>query len=346
MLAEIENWVDSGILLERNQILDRGLRYSPKSIKAMAYKVATSAKIGFKEAGFSSPHPDSRVLNDFSIPYKMEISFYLYLTGMLNDEEYKNFIHTTTEGLGGQGIEIPVDISDLFLGKKDRRVRNVIRPNIDVVAKDIEKIRQEKPWVAVVFNHGKWNGFPHCGYMLAYLDVMEAMSDMGYHEADVIYVIANDTNSDIKEAGSQPFLNTSWRMSLNSYLPYDFIYSSGDFGSYNNVNKHWNRHYELLKPDFIVADPDDPVTPFKVARVKELGLDTKFIFRKRFGSLTREPIGETTYDQSVSQTGLKKFDYNILVAMQAKKHIIECYNEGHFERDANWREFLNYHNQL
>lgn len=330
MLREIENWLETGELEEQWEMLGKGLRFSPPAIKEMAYKVAAGTKITYKEAGFLEPHPDPRVSPDFSFQYKYEMAFYLSFVGFINEEQYRNFWYDTDGSKPNQ---------DLGLGKYlpliengHNYLRNIVSPTIEKTAKYIQKIKLIRPNTVVVFNHGKWNGFPHSGYIMNYLNVMNILKKKGISEENVIYVVACDTNSDIRQRGSSPFLNTLWRISLNSYLPYDFVCSSGDFTSLEDADPFWKENYKILNPDYLVAVRTDRITKLKIKTLKELGLKTEVIQVPRYGS-ARENL-------SVSQTGLKTFNYDLLAALGFRMFIADAYNSGEFDRKANWKNFL------
>ena len=88
---------------------------------------------------------------------------------------------------------------------------------------------------------------------------MTTLRDYGIKEEKIVFVLAGDTNKDIKNLGFSPFLNTLWRLSMNSYIPYDFLCSSGDFESIDDASDHWIDNYMHLQPDFIHFDSKGPL---------------------------------------------------------------------------------------
>lgn len=341
-MIERENWPRDNTLPENNQALLKGFRYSSEAIRQLAWEIVSKDRITAESIGLN-PHPSPLVINDLSFQRDFTIASYLYLVGFIGPGEFKK-MSTYVGSKNRDIVETKWDSTNLFVKADEKytfgntpspiQVRNIIRPSFRKVAEDINFIRSKKD-VAVVLVHGKWNGFPHTGYFQMYIETMSELENYGIKEDKIIFVLAGDTNKDIKLFGHNPFLNTLWRLSMNSYIPCDFLCSSGDFDSINDADNHWVNNYKSLQPDFIHFDGKDPLISHKLKRIKKLRPKITPIIRTRFNE------GD---DLFVSQTNLRTFSAGIFtVKAQLEDAMIE---QHYFDRKSNWKKFLQENGKL
>ena len=335
MLKEIDRWLESKELEEQDWILSQGLRYTSQTIRAAGYYIAGNTRVRARDLGFE-PHPSPLVVDDFSLTYKESISFYLWFIDAITTEEANHFLGDIEKA----ELQLSVEVENLFLKKDDRGVRNVVRPDIETVAQDIENIRKAKDNTVVVLNHGKWNTFPHLGYMFMYLAVMDELKERGYPEENIVFVIANDTNKDIKLSGSVPLLNTAWRASFNAYMPYDFICSSGDFDSWEEAPGYWTTKYGILKPDYVVVNPKDRLAKQRIKQVQQAG--TQVLKCNSVQVVDTDERGRPFKRTGIHTSDLKSvLDLDLMTYVGVRNWLLqEKWAIGAFDRKANWRDFL------
>lgn len=309
MLSEINHWAKTGKFVEGP--IDDTMRYSPRATRLMAHKVAANKNYGF--------------------PWAWESSIYLQLAGLIKNSEVRDLILSPGSILAKEYKLAKPEL----VANTDQRLRTVVLGSIKSAADAVEVIRAERPNAQVIFHHGKWNGIPHTGYLIGWLDIMNQLLHRSIFERNVVWVQSCDTNTAIADAGSVPFLNTRWRKTLNSYLPIDIVCSSGDFDK-ENADDYWAQQYRTLKPDFLVGVRGDPNTVQKWRRIRKMGLKTRLLIRNRIGDDTLQGGS----DASVSQQHLKNFDYDLPLGLGSMKFIADEAGEGMFDRDVNWRQFL------
>lgn len=314
MLHEVDRWVKTG-KVDEVQVGSDQLRYTPKAIRRMAFAISSA---------FGDIADPSK---PFNFPWKWEASLYLLMTGFMEHSELRDFFLTPGSVIKRERLP-----SKHIAPNTDSRVRNVVLGSVESAAEAVDIIRSETTEAIVIFDHGKWNGIPHAGYIAGWLGIMNMLRGKKIAEPNVVWVRACDTNTDIRDAGSAPFLNTHWRKSLNSYLPLDVVCSSGDFDM-KHADDYWAEAYRKIKPDYLVAVRGDSNTQKKFKRLKKMGMDTQILLRPRLGD-------EAVWDVSVSQRGLRKFDWDLPLGMGSRQFVAAQYQGGAFDRKANWRKYL------
>jgi hypothetical protein len=164
-----------------------------------------------------------------------------------------------------------------------------------------------------------------------YHEVMEKLKMKHIKEEDIIFLIAGETNDYMQWVGEAPFLNTAWRLSMMSYLPFDVICSTGQYEP-ADVKVFWIEAYRRLRPDFLVVDPSDKSGEYKLGQAQEASIET--VSRNRSHYLTH-----TGY-VDISHTALGLPIVDGLSLMLFDDEISRLKSEGAFERKANWRNFL------
>jgi hypothetical protein len=151
---------------------------------------------------------------------------------------------------------------DIYVGPANHLLGNKVLGSVEEVALDIERRRKyENPNLKVLLLHGKWNTIPHPGHIYAQSDLVQDVSlQHGVRHEDMVTVAVADTNKEVAEAGSDPYLNTLWRVSLLSYSPYcDYVCPSGNFNrKQKEADRHWQHKYALLRPFAIHIARDHP----------------------------------------------------------------------------------------
>jgi len=163
---------------------------------------------------------------------------------------------------------------DIYLGPANQLLGNKVLGSVEEVALDIERRRKFNPNLKVLLLHGKWNTIPHPGHIYAQTDTEEDVALLyGIRYEDMVTVVVADTNQEITDAGSTPYLNTFWRTSLISYSPYcDYICPSGSFDKKSKeIDRHWLHKYSLLRPFGIHIARDHPRFDLVVKRCREIG---------------------------------------------------------------------------
>ncbi|MBN2016188.1 hypothetical protein JW766_05130 [Candidatus Dojkabacteria bacterium] len=231
-------------------------RYSPMAVRAIVLACAVGVHT---EKGFFPP---------LSRQFSWNAAFYGYFNDFLTWEEFQ--ILSVGKAIHGH---LPKESQDLWAGPFGRRIPGRVVPTIEEAALMVQGIRRENPSKKVIFKHGKWNGIPHAGHMLALRNSISLINlDEEVDHDDMILVVSCDTNFAIREFGYRPFLDTVSRMSLISYLPWvDITCSSGDFPRGEPARLHWVHKYRTLRPDFVVLEIDDPLFDEKKARTEEIG---------------------------------------------------------------------------
>ena len=116
---------------------------------------------------------------------------------------------------------------------------------------------------------------------------------------------------------------------MNSYIPYDFLCSSGNFDSIDCADEHWVNNYSLLRPDFIHFDSNDSLLALKLNRIRKIKPKIKPIIRSRYS----EEGGFY-----ISQTNLRTFSSGIFTV---RAHLEDLLSEPRYlNRKSNWRQFL------
>lgn len=342
-MVERNLWPKNKELPENNRALELGFRHSPEAVRQLAWNISRRDKITAEDLGLE-PHPSRIVRNDFSAQRDFAIGSYLYFSKIGNLRESRKM-----SGYDDQDdphtVKPTWNVTDLFIKPETNhvatiahsiKIRNIVRPNIGKVVDDVNFIRSKKD-VAIVFNHGKWNGFPHTGYMYMYVEAMEALANMEIDEKKVVFIIGGDTNHDIKLFGHKPFLNTTWRLSINSYLPYDILFSAENFNSTNSPDDYWSEVYKALMPDFVLIEENDPLAEIKTERLAKIS--------KKILPIVRSRWGKNESGRNISQTNIRNLRAEIFFAPEqfdAMRNLEDvCFN-----RKANWKEFLQENGRL
>jgi hypothetical protein len=104
---------------------------------------------------------------------------------------------------------------------------------------------------------------------------------------------------------------------------------------------YWAEQYRRIRPDYIVGVKHDPNTAKKKERIQKMGLKTKIILRPRVGDDRKEDHDDKGFmDASISQSGLRTFNFDFATSLGSRMFIFEQTHEGTFSRQANWRQLL------
>lgn len=332
-LRELREWIPTWketTLSEDDSPIEDGRRYSPQALRYIATAIARGGITTAEDLGLT-PHPSPLVANEFGESLEMSFAFYLWFIQAISGSE---------AGLFPDQISMPdIGNNELYLEKGNESLRNVVRKDLSTVSRDVEAIRKEHPGVTVVLTHGKWNTLPHLSYMFMYHQIMESLLSKGISEKDVVFVVANDTNKDIQASGAHPFLNTAWRISANSYLPYDFICSSGDFSDWEAASEHWIEQYKALQPDFVVVEHNQMLTGVHLKNALDAGVEPLIIERMSMEETDEEGFVLRTIKPSTSSL-YSTFELDPIVFMQFRLFVVELDQGGAFLRKANWKKFL------
>lgn len=240
--------------------LKMGLRYSPKAVRSLI-DLLSHDLVEMR---------DNLDGNIYSIPnrtfFAQNAGIFGLLNGFIDYEEYS--VLARGEKIKGN---FPESGEEIWSGLHPK-FNNYLLPTIDQAAIRIDRFKNSDPKIKSIFFHGKWNTIPHLGHTLFLRRSLEQIHDVYQVDyKDMITVVACDTNQNIKDSGSKPFLTTAWRMSLMSYLPVvGYVCCSRNF-DYQYADQYWEYKYTLLKPDFVPVEKGDPLTDSKIARARKIG---------------------------------------------------------------------------
>lgn len=319
----VGQWLETGYLEEQDWILEQGLRYSPQMLRYAGYYIAKNAEAPLVKYG-----------NNLSL--EQSIAFYLMFIGAIDREEYGSRFGVSE----GKPPEVG---AEQLLKPESIQLRNTIRPSIENVSEDIEKIRTVNKNAVVVFNHGKFNTFPHVGYMFTYLTVMRQMEEMGHFEDDVIYIVANETNNYIQSVGDTPFLNTAWRVSANSYMPYDFICPADKY-KLENAQDYWTDAYSSLRPDFVIINSEDKLAEKLREQVKRAGSGISTIEFRELAALDVDVDEDENIirERKIHTSSIGDFDHGDVLTLIGLANYLyeEEIRWGTFDRSVDWSYYL------
>jgi hypothetical protein len=236
--SDIAAWLQGQEFEDKRDLIQRGLRYSPESIRCLLFYM----RIGYIFEGDNAFY--KRVPNDKLFVANADV--YGVINGFYSHEEYK----AINQG-GVLTDHFPKEYQDLDQ-KSDK-----IFSSAKEVANKIVEMKEKDPDVKSVLFHGKWNGVPHAGHML-YLNrsLDKIVHELGVNPNKVVAIVGCDGNRYIKET-RHPFLDTDWRMSLMSYLPLvNMVFFPGDFTT-KQAGKAWTDIYKIIKPDFVPIEAKD-----------------------------------------------------------------------------------------
>lgn len=245
------------LMFDDYRMLGLGCRMSPVGVRSFLL----AAIGGFHdEFGYHKP---------VSFGFRLNAILYAWFNDFVDDEEFQSLLHF--KGINGN---LSHSDSDLLIGPYHYRLENKVCDTVDAVALDIEKRRKENGDLRVLLVHGKWNSIPHLGHLFCLRDVVqEAAAEYQCDARNLVLVVLSDTNRDINQTGTIPFINTFWRVSLMSYWPYvDYVCPSGEFpADREKADRHWLRIYQVLRPDMVNIASDNPNKERIYDRVRQVG---------------------------------------------------------------------------
>lgn len=256
-----------------------GFRFSPQAVRAMTLALANGI---FTEEGYYGP-PNSQ--------FRQNVASYGYFNDFITKEDYE----LLAQGKGIRG-NLPQEESDIWIGPKARLISNSVYATIDEVALRVDEKRKENRNTKVVLFDGKWNGVPHPGYFFLFKDtVNELMLTEKVDPEDLVFVVACASDNYIRLAGGRPFLNTLWRISLMSYLPWvDYVCASGD-SDIEDIHRHWIYKTQVLWPDYISVEENHPFRERKFVQAKAAGV--RVLTHRRAGMYYPIKVGSPSLER-------------------------------------------------
>jgi glycerol-3-phosphate cytidylyltransferase-like family protein len=247
-----------GMLFDDYRLLHHGLRISPEAIRTLCFAVCSGFSDENGKHYVSSPH------------FRLITLAY----ALFNDFFCQSELPILSGGKAIRG-NLTKKPSDLLTGPTDHSLGSKVFGCVESVALDIEKRKIAHPDLKVVLFHGKWNSIPHPGHIFCLRDAITEMAqEYQIDQQNLIVVVICDTNQGIMVAGQIPFLNTLWRTSLMSFLPYvDYACPSGEYPHTDNdaADRHWLNVYSLLSPFAVNIAPDHFRKEVVYKRVRQVG---------------------------------------------------------------------------
>lgn len=264
--------------------------------------------------------------NQLSDQFRWSALLYGYYCDMITPEEFEACLQGNR--IKGNFIESE---ADMFVDHPFDNAGNIVFGSIQQVHEYLQEERTVNPNLQVVLAHGKWNGIPHQGHIFCVSQLAAEINKRGYviDPQNLRIVVLAETNSLIKEFGSNPFLNTIWRVSLMSYVDeVDIIAPSGEYNARPEVaNAYWMEVYRLLWPNFVNVAPDHLHKANVYQRCREIGAETIELIHKP-GDLF--PIGHQFYAPRASSTSLStgniedpEFRFGLTALRYLKEILIE-----------------------
>jgi glycerol-3-phosphate cytidylyltransferase-like family protein len=291
------------------------------SVLRFGYRISP---VGIRTLLFAACNGVYREDSDYLLPIKTfqartSALLYGYFNDMFSMEEFGELLR----GKRIEGMLAETRI-DMVAGPTYSALGNKIFPTIDEVAIDIERKRQRNPDIKVILVHGKWNNIPHPGHIILTRDVCnEVSARFGIDHKNMVVVVSCDTNSFIKASGAEPYLNTLWRASFMSYLPWvDYVTTSGEYPNGGNAAEHWAYKYWILKPDYINIDPESKNFDEIKSQVETIGAEAIFIERLSAWLPKLNVYRGTRVENPISGSSIKADKANILAFEREFKHLL------------------------
>lgn len=256
----LESLVNKDELEDDLSLLKLGCRISPKGLRTTIFAAANGF---YTEDGYHLPFDTFQT--------RTSALLYGYFCDLFSKPEFDDLLHgkKLTENLASSP-------GDMVAGPVHQVLGSRVYPTLEEVALDIERRKKDNPELKTIFIHGRWNNVPHPGHIFSSREIYSSVSNFyNIPENNLVIIVSCDNNSLIRASHTTPFLNTLWRVSMMSYIPWvDYVCPSGDFigVSYNkDVDRHWAHKYQILKPDFVNVDPDSPQLESITQRIKNAG---------------------------------------------------------------------------
>lgn len=248
-----------------------GGRLSPRAIRTMIL----SSIYGFP---LESEDGDTKLIKSPSPQFAHNAYMYGLFCNFLQEEDLDLNPESWTDDAPHYS-NLLTDPSHTYILEDDPRVRNKVFGSMETAIAWKEVYAPNKKLLIL---NGKWNGFPHPGYLFAVYDSLRWIQlQLDIKREDIFVLVVGDTNALIDIQDMRAFSDTMTRLSLMSYFPFidavapaDLPLDAKDF----SFDDYWLKKMNRAKPDFLPVEYGvdqngeiEVVDEFRLIQAKSVG---------------------------------------------------------------------------